>query len=245
MCVGKALTGGYLSLAATLCTPEVARGDLGGEGAVLAHGPTFMGNPLACAVANASIGLLRAGDWRGRGRRGSRPVCGPAWSRCADRPGVADVRVLGAIGVVQLDHEVDVAAATAAAVDARGVAAPVPRPDLHHAAVRRPTTPTVGPRSPRRRSAAAVSGEPDTEEGNLRWRPSEHGCTGPIAERGPLCVGHRPAPRSAGRWGLPDDVAGLERFSPYGGRGTGRSGRGGQAAVGVFRAIRVTRSRRS
>ncbi|MFI7026608.1 adenosylmethionine--8-amino-7-oxononanoate transaminase [Micromonospora sp. NPDC049900] len=117
MCVGKALTGGYLTLAAALCTPEVARGI--GSGGVLAHGPTFMGNPLACAVANASLGLLRAGDWVGevaRLERGLRAGLEPL----RDAPGVADVRVLGGIGVVQLDHEVDVAAATAAAV-AQGV----------------------------------------------------------------------------------------------------------------------------
>jgi adenosylmethionine---8-amino-7-oxononanoate aminotransferase len=118
MCLGKALTGGYLSMAATLCTTAVAEGISRGEVPVLAHGPTFMGNPLAAAVANASIDLLLAGDWRadvarisGRLREGLAPV--------ADLPGVVDVRVLGAIGVVQLDHDVDLPAATAAAV-ARG-----------------------------------------------------------------------------------------------------------------------------
>jgi adenosylmethionine-8-amino-7-oxononanoate aminotransferase len=117
MCLGKALTGGYLSLAATLCTPEVAEG-ISGTG-VLAHGPTFMGNPLACAVANASIGLLRAGNWAGEVSRLEAGLkAGLAPLRGA--PGVADVRVLGAIGVVQLDHDVDLAAATAAAV-AHGV----------------------------------------------------------------------------------------------------------------------------
>ena len=117
MCLGKALTGGYLSLAATLCTPAVARAISAGAGGGLAHGPTFMGNPLATAVANASIGLLQAQDWAGAVRRistglrtGLEPLRG--------RPGVTDVRVLGAIGVVQLDHEVDMAKATAAAVAA-------------------------------------------------------------------------------------------------------------------------------
>jgi adenosylmethionine-8-amino-7-oxononanoate aminotransferase len=119
MCVGKALTGGYLSLAAALCTSEVAEGISRGEVPVLAHGPTFMGNPLATAVANASIGLLREGDWAGEVKRIEAGLA-DGLAGLADRPGVSDVRVLGAIGVVQLDHPVDLAAATAAAA-ARGV----------------------------------------------------------------------------------------------------------------------------
>ncbi|HEY6424326.1 MAG TPA: adenosylmethionine--8-amino-7-oxononanoate transaminase [Pseudonocardiaceae bacterium] len=119
MCVGKALTGGYLSMAAVLCTSRVAEGISGGEVPVLAHGPTFMGNPLAAAVASASIDLLLGQDWRGEVRRleaGLRAGLAPA----AGLPGVADVRVRGAIGVVQLDHQVDLSAGTAAAV-AQGV----------------------------------------------------------------------------------------------------------------------------
>ncbi|SHF65162.1 adenosylmethionine--8-amino-7-oxononanoate transaminase [Streptoalloteichus hindustanus] len=119
LCVGKALTGGYLTMAATLCTGRVAAGISSGEVPVLAHGPTFMGNPLAAAVANASVGLLLDGAWRRDVRRiESRLAEGLAPAR--DLPGVRDVRVLGAIGVVQLDHEVDLAAATRAAV-AHGV----------------------------------------------------------------------------------------------------------------------------
>jgi adenosylmethionine-8-amino-7-oxononanoate aminotransferase len=129
MCVGKALTGGYLTLAATLCTQVVADAVSRGEGGGLMHGPTFMANPLACSVALASLDLLAGrggggGDDDGPGwkervgaiERGLREGLEPA----RELPGVADVRVLGAIGVVQLDRDVDVAAATAAAVR-RGV----------------------------------------------------------------------------------------------------------------------------
>jgi len=137
MCVGKALTGGYMTLAAALCTSEVAAGIGRGELPVLAHGPTFMGNPLACAVANASLGVLlgapaAAGTDPGPAPAG-RSTYPAGWraevarieaglraglAAAGDREGVADVRVLGAIGVVQLDRDVDVAAATAAAVRA-------------------------------------------------------------------------------------------------------------------------------
>jgi adenosylmethionine-8-amino-7-oxononanoate aminotransferase len=115
MCVGKALTGGYLTMAAALCTARVAEGISRGEVPVLAHGPTFMGNPLACAVALASIDLLLGQDWQVEVKRieaGLREGLAPA----ARFAGVRDVRVLGAIGVVQLDHEADMAAATRAAV---------------------------------------------------------------------------------------------------------------------------------
>lgn len=119
LCVGKALTGGYLTMAAALCTPEVARGISAGEVPVLAHGPTFMGNPLAASVANASIDLLADGSWRAdiaRIEAGLRAGLAPA----RELAGVVDVRVLGGIGVIQLDHEVELAAATEAVTE-RGV----------------------------------------------------------------------------------------------------------------------------
>ncbi|WP_338682814.1 adenosylmethionine--8-amino-7-oxononanoate transaminase [Streptomyces acidiscabies] len=115
MCVGKALTGGYLTLAATLCTARVAEGISRGEVPVLAHGPTFMGNPLAAAVARASIELLLGQDWAAEVKRIETGLT-EGLSTALSLPGVRDVRVLGAIGVVQLDHPVDMAAATAAAV---------------------------------------------------------------------------------------------------------------------------------
>jgi adenosylmethionine-8-amino-7-oxononanoate aminotransferase len=119
MCVGKALSGGYLPLAATLCTPRVAKAISQGEGGALMHGPTFMANALACSVALASIELLGVESWRAHVARIERGLAdGLAPGRVM--PGVLDVRVLGAIGVVQLERPVDVAAATAAAV-ARGV----------------------------------------------------------------------------------------------------------------------------
>lgn len=116
LCVGKALTGGYLTLAATLCTGDVALAvSRGGAGALL-HGPTFMANPLACAVANASLSLLGTGHWREDiARVGGGLAEGLAPALKLD--GVADVRTLGAVGVIELRDAVDVAAVTRTAIE--------------------------------------------------------------------------------------------------------------------------------
>jgi adenosylmethionine---8-amino-7-oxononanoate aminotransferase len=115
MCVGKALTGGYMSLAATLCAPHVGHAIDAGETGAFLHGPTFMGNPLACSAALASLDLLATGAWRADVARiegGLTAGLAPA----LEVQGVRDVRVLGAIGVVQLASPVDVARVSRVAV---------------------------------------------------------------------------------------------------------------------------------
>jgi adenosylmethionine-8-amino-7-oxononanoate aminotransferase len=115
MTVGKAMTGGYLTMAAALATRRVAEGIGRGEAPVLMHGPTFMGNALAAAVSVASIRLLLGSPWADRvATLEARLRAGLAPAR--ELPGVADVRVLGGIGVIETTAPVDVAAATAIAV---------------------------------------------------------------------------------------------------------------------------------
>ena len=106
MCVGKALTGGVMTLAATLATERVAYG-ISKNGGVLMHGPTFMGNPLACAVAGASLDLLMESPWQQRIAR-METLMWEGLAECGNLYGVEEVRVLGGIGVVAMRHPVNV-----------------------------------------------------------------------------------------------------------------------------------------
>ena len=119
MCLGKALTGGYMTLSATLTTVHVAETISSGEAGVFMHGPTFMANPLACAVALKSTQLLLSQDWQARVQQ-IEQVLKDHLQPLNALPQVADIRVLGAIGVVELQQSVDLASFQAECVR-RGV----------------------------------------------------------------------------------------------------------------------------
>lgn len=120
LCVGKALTGGFMTLAATLCTTAVADAITSPRGGgALMHGPTFMANPLACAVAAESLAIIAEGGWRSA-VLGIETELRAGLDPLRREPGVADVRVLGAIGVVEMTTPVDIIPTTRAAI-AEGV----------------------------------------------------------------------------------------------------------------------------
>jgi adenosylmethionine-8-amino-7-oxononanoate aminotransferase len=108
MCLGKALSGGYLTLAATLCSDEIARGISLSAAGGLMHGPTFMANPLACAVALESIRIIAGGHWQQQVAAIEKQLKSEL-AACAALPAVKQVRVLGAIGVLEMQQKVDVA----------------------------------------------------------------------------------------------------------------------------------------
>jgi adenosylmethionine---8-amino-7-oxononanoate aminotransferase len=109
MCVGKALSGGYITLAATLCTDKVAHGISLSQAKGLMHGPTFMANPLACAVADASLQLIERGDWIHQ-VAAIEAQLKTELAPCRHSAAVKDVRILGAIGVLEMHDKVNVAA---------------------------------------------------------------------------------------------------------------------------------------
>ncbi|KAF3977695.1 MAG: adenosylmethionine--8-amino-7-oxononanoate transaminase [Methylococcales symbiont of Iophon sp. n. MRB-2018] len=117
LCLGKALTGGYMTLAATLSTKHIAETISNGEPGLFMHGPTFMANPLACSVALASLKILLNSPWQQQIKQIETHLK-TGLAPCKQFPQVKDVRVLGAIGVVELHHEINLQTLQAQFVDA-------------------------------------------------------------------------------------------------------------------------------
>ena len=117
LCIGKAMTGGYMSMAATLASLDVSQTIDAGDPGLFMHGPTFMANPLACAASLASISLLEASQWQTKVSHIER-ILEADLSPCIDFDSVKDVRVLGAIGVIELHTVVDMKSITERFVEA-------------------------------------------------------------------------------------------------------------------------------
>lgn len=117
LCLGKAMTGGTMTQAATLCSDVVAHGICDAGAGVLMHGPTFMGNPLACAAANASLDILLEQDWQAQIRR-IESMLTTGLTPAKDLPTVSEVRTLGAIGVIEMQRPVNMAVLQPALVEA-------------------------------------------------------------------------------------------------------------------------------
>jgi adenosylmethionine-8-amino-7-oxononanoate aminotransferase len=116
LCIGKALSGGFLSFAATLTTAKISQKFAQGEAGVFMHGPTFMGNPLACAVSLASLDLLQSYDWESKVQSIENQLK-TELEPCRESPLVQDVRVLGAIGVVEMKEAFEMRKVQAAVVN--------------------------------------------------------------------------------------------------------------------------------
>jgi len=116
LCLGKALTGGYMSLAATITSKAIGEKICQTDAGVFMHGPTFMGNPLACAVASESLAMLQQGDWQQQVATIEQQLK-REFAPFEQLENVANIRVLGAIGVIELKHRVDMESITQAFVD--------------------------------------------------------------------------------------------------------------------------------